>query len=396
VVNDVAIVEATALQPAVDVAQASRHLEILHAGAPGFASIVLLGNDRRERHCFFPTADLVDSPSTVDGSREALQDVVDARWNVYTALSTFAVVPEKGRGCRADVLGVPGVWTDLDVKPDVEGYFSNESQLLSYVDKHLPRPTIEVASGSGGRHLYWLTHERLEARDGQELLLAWLDFLRAEAGNHTIENVHDTTRVLRLAGTVRWPKVVDDVQPMPRPVVLVNEGPRYHVEELRLLTSDAHVAATAQRTEARARRTSADELRRRDLTSRGLEEANYERVVRLFNAQQDWAPLLEATGWTLHSDQRDGAARCRYWTRPGKATADGKSASTDFITADGTTSRLMTVYSNDPALHDIRDDAGGLDTVGTCTKWRYALARLFNNDEVTLLRAVVANRGRLA
>jgi hypothetical protein len=387
-------VQASSLQPVVDVAQASRHLELLHGGAPGFASVVLLGNDRHERHCFFATDELRDAPEAAAESREALQDVVDARWNVYTALSTFVAVPDRGRGTRADILSVPGVWADLDVKPDTEGYFPSEYDLMEYVS-YLPRPTLEVASGSGGRHLYWLTHTRLDAREGQELLLWWLDFLRAEAGDRVVENVHDTTRVLRLAGTVRWPKVAD-ATPLPHPVTLVAEGPRYHVEEIRLLARGAHDAAATRRDELRAARRAGDDARRLDLLARGLEERNYERVVRMFNGQQDWEPLLIAAGWTLHGDQRDSSARCRYWTRPGKSAADGKSASTDYTSSDGVTSRLMTIYSNDPSLHDLWDNLGGLDAVGTCSKWRFALTRLFDGDEAALVRHVVANRGRLA
>lgn len=387
-------VPASALQPRVDTEQASRHLELLHSGAPGYAGLILLGHQRFERHSFFPTSDLVDDPSTVDSSSEALQDAVDARWNVYTTCSTLHGVPEKGRGTRADVLSVPGVWADLDVKPDTEGYFRDESELQAFVSR-LPRPTLQVASGSGGSHVYWLTHRRLEADEGQQLLTMWLDYMRRETGGYTIEYVHDTTRVLRLAGTVRWPRDGDDAGGMPRRVELVAEGPRYHDEELRLLARDAFDEARAVREERRALRLDDERRRRADLAARGLAEANYDRIVSTFNLEQDWAVLLECTGWTLHGDQRDGPARCRYWTRPGKAAADGKSASTDYTSLDGVTSRLMTVYSNDPTLTDLvdRTDEG---VVGTCTKWRYALIRLFHGDEITLLRCVVANRGRLA
>lgn len=387
-------VAASSLRPDVDLEMASHHLELLHRGAPGFGSLVLLGNDRHERHAFFETLDLVHRPDRAHDAREALQDVVDARWNVYTALSTFAQAPEKGRGTRADVLSVPGVWADLDVKPDTEGYFGNEIELMSYV-QWLPQPTIEVASGSGGRHLYWLTHERLESDHGQRLLLWWLDFLRQEAGTHIIENVHDTTRILRLAGTVRWPKVADAQEPMPRPVELIAEGPRYHVQELETLARDAHDKAQALRDEARARRQQSERDHQFSLTSRGLQWSTYERTVRLFNASQDWGPLLEAAGWSLHSDQRDTVARCRYWTRPGKKAIDGKSASTDYTSVDGTVSNLMTIYTNDPAVADLRDNGDELDVVGTCSKWRFAVSRVFAGDEITLLRCVAANGGRL-
>lgn len=381
------------LQPDVDIDQASQHLELLHGQAAGFASLVLLGNDRRERHCFFAVGELRDASDVASSSRDALQDVVDARWNVYTACSTFTSVPERGRGTRTDILSVPGVWADLDVKPDTEGYFATEDQVRDYIGR-LPQPSLEIASGSGGRHVYWLTHDRLNAAEGQELLTWWLDFLRSEANGAIIENVHDTTRILRLAGTVRWPKM-NDVMAMPRPVELLRIGPRYHVDELRLLARAAHLEQATCRDELRAHRVLAEQYRMFELQSRGLQPENYERVVRMFNLQQDWAGLLEPTGWTLHSDQRDGAARCRFWTRPGKRLEDGKSASTDFTAEDGTISRLLTLYSNDPALQDLRDDADD-DAVGIVSKWTYALKRLFDGDEVSLLRSVVAHNGSLS
>jgi hypothetical protein len=389
-----ASVPASSLQPRVDVEQASHYLKMLYGDTTGFGSLILLGNGRHERHCFFNIADLHDEPSSMDASLEALQDVVDNRWNVYSSMAAFAHVPDRGRGTRAAVLSIPGVWADVDVKPDVEGYFSTEAQVSSFIAR-LPVPTLEVASGSGGRHLYWLTHERVEAREGQKLLLMWLDFLRDAANGFTIENVHDTTRILRLPGTVRWPKEADSV-PLPHKVETLRGGPRYHADELQVLAQPTYDAAQKVRNELRARRAEAEERRRSELIARGLREESYERITRTFRIQQDWATLLETTGWTLHSDQRDGAARCRYWTRPGKSVADGKSASTDFTDKNGAVSPLMTLYSNDPALADLRDNVDGMDAVGVVSKWTYALKRIFNGDEAALLRVVATHHGRLS
>lgn len=386
-------VPASALQPRVDVHQASHYLNVLCSRGTGFGSLILLGNGRRERHCFFDVGELRDEPSTMDDSLEALQDVVDNRWNVYCSMATFANVPDRGRGTRADVLSIPGVWADVDVKPDVEGYFSTEEDVAAYV-KRLPKPTMEIASGSGGRHLYWLTHDRLNAKDGQKLLLMWLDFLRDAALGSTIEHVHDTTRILRVPGTVRWPKEADSV-PLPHKVEILHEGPHYHADELRVLAQPTHDVAQSIRDKLRAERVEAEDRRRRQLIARGLREESYERITRTFRIQQDWAALLESTGWTLHSDQREGPARCRYWTRPGKSSADGKSASTDFTDNSGVVSQLMTLYSNDPELADLRENADGLEAVGIVTKWAYALKRIYDGDEAALLRAVVANKGRL-
>ena len=370
-------IPASALQPHVDVAQASHHLEILFGGSSGFGSLILLGAGRRERHSFFNAEELHDDPSTVADSCEALQDVVNNRWNVYTSMATFTDTPDKGRGKRTDVSSVPGVWADIDVKPDTEGYFTCEDDVANFLQK-LPRPTLEIASGSGGRHLYWLTHTRVEARAGQELLLAWLDFLRS-VDSYTIENVHDTTRILRLAGTVRWPKLGETIT-MPRKVEILNEGPLYHTDELTILASPAHAQARKKREDARQRRSEERDSDRGRLARRGLSLETFERVVMVFNAAQDWEPLLLAAGWTLHSDEREGSGRCRYWTRPGKSSADGKSASTDFVNGDGATSRLMSVYTKDPSLLPLWENADSHDGVGLVSKWKFATKSLGLTD----------------
>ncbi len=382
------------LLPPVDAAQATRHLEVLHAGASGFLSLVLLGARRRERHCFVPAESLVPAADPAASLAE-LQDVVDARWNVYTACSAFRAVPERGRGTRQDLGSVPGVWADLDVKPGTEGYFQDEAGLAAFAAR-LPPPTLSVASGSGGRHLYWLAKERLEPDEGERLLRAWLDFLRAEAGEYVIEYVHDGPRILRLAGTVRWPKEGDAQADRPMRVALLEDrGPRWDAAELALLASSAHDEACAMRDERRARRDKKDLERRANLDNRGLDLHVYDHAVRRFNVMEDWARLLGPTGWTLFSDQRDGAARCRYWTRPGKPTSMGKSASTDWVNDDGTPSTVMTIYSLDDELAHLRENLDTSDAHGLCTKYHFAKVMLYDDNEEALLRAIAAGNGRL-
>lgn len=387
------------LQPDVDVAQASRHLELLHQGAEGYVSLVLLGDDRRERHCFIPTKDLtnVTDGEVITASVTELQDIVNQRWNLYTACSVFNTPPERGRGTRTDVLSVPGVWADLDVKPGVEGYFQSESELLAFTTRFPLKPTLEVASGSGGRHLYWLLHpdQRLDPNPGQSLLTAWLDYLRVMARGHVIENVHDTTRILRLAGTVRWPKSKGgDSTPMPRRVTLVREGPRYHYGEIHDACWPAFQEANELRKQLRAEREDLERNRRMSLEQRGLALPKYDQIVWLFNAMEDWARILIPLGWQLFSDERDGAARCRYWTRPGKSISDGKSASTDFVNDDGTTTRVMVIYTNDPAVYDLWENQDSTEAHGITTKWHAAL-KLYERDEGRLIRDVVTHNGQL-
>jgi plasmid replication initiation protein len=54
------------------------------------------------------------------------------------------------------------------------------------------------------------------------------------------------------------------------------------------------------------------------------------------------------------------------------------------------------LYSNDPELADLREDLDELGTVGVVSKWTYALKRIFDGDEVALLRAIKQHGGRLS
>lgn len=384
---------ASELQPTVDADQATRHLELLHEGAQGFISLNLLGNNRPEAHSF-TSVDELSYADDVAASVEALQDVVNDRWNVYTACASFTSVPERGRGRRDDVQSIPGVWADLDVKPGADGYFQDQAELDNYV-KLLPKPTLQVNSGSGGRHLYWLVHtnQRPEGRDGEQLLIRWRDFLLAEAGGYAIDHVHDTVRILRLAGTVRWPKG-DERNATPQLVTIHDLGPRYHADELRMLSDAAHEEAVQLRREIAERRRVNDEGRRRDVSSRGLDLEDYDRIVATFNRDQDWEPLLKWDGWKLNDDVRGGISSCRYWTRPGKDVTDGKSAATDWTDAQGYTRRVMTIYSRDPSLEDLFEHVTERGQV-ICSKWVFALKRIYHGDEAALIRCVVQGRGKL-
>jgi hypothetical protein len=386
------------LLPPVDVAQASYHLAELHRGAPGFMSLVLLANGRRERHGFIAVEEAMRPvhATQVADSTAALQEVVDQRWNVYSACSTFRELPEKGRGTRNDVVSVPGVWADLDVKPGTEGYFQDEAECVYYMQRLLP-PTLEIATGSGGRHLYWLVKpdERLDAVNGQTLLTWWLDFMRVEADGSMIENVHDTPRILRLAGTVRWPKENDQQVTMPRRVELLRTGPRYHVGELLDLASAAHEQMQAERDELQRRRNAEDLHRRQLLEDQGLPMTVFDNYVRRFNVIQDWEPLLLKAGWTLFSDQRGGPARCRYWVRPGKTMTDGKSASTDYVMDDGTVSSRMSIFSRDPSVISLWENSGTNDSRGICSKYWFARVNFYDGDDQALLNAIVQGSGVL-
>jgi hypothetical protein len=374
------------LLPSADAEQATRHLEQLHRGCSGFVSFVLLRQPRQEAHSFAHMTKMVKTAdhAHVQDSSDALAEVVRDRWNVYVACSTFAMQPDKGRGKREHIQSVPGVWADLDVKPGVEGYFQTEAEMCEFIARFPHRPTLEIASGSGGRHLYWLLDQPVDRDTGSKLLVGWLDLLREAANGNVIENVMDTTRILRLAGTVRWPKVDDFQSAEPRPVQLIKDnGPRFGVEEMYFMVEGATMRAEAERKirAAERRRAMAEQKQRLGALA---PESRIEMMINRFNRVVDWADLLERAGWTLFSDQRDGGARCRYWVRPGKNTGDGKSASTDYVNDDGEPSSTMTIYSLEPSLLPLWENGGTSDAHGICTKWHFAKVALFDGDDEAL------------
>jgi hypothetical protein len=331
------------LQPEVDVVQATRHLRELHAGAEGWLSLLLLDSNksRPPRYGFTEVQELANHGDFTE-SKTALQEACDARWNVYTACSVFGSVPEHGRGRETDVISVPGVWADLDVKVGSPQHFQTESQLLDFAAL-LPKPTLDVSTGSGGHHLYWLFHsdERLNRDDGQRMLHKWRAYLMKQADGLAVDDVHDTTRVLRVAGTTRWPKLEEAVQ-RPAHVILQDVGPRYPVANLELECHEAWQEYV--------------QVRR----ARLAKEAERVALRRDQNAQ--FGSLLVQT-------------------------YEQKIASTDWVDDDGRLRSTMTIYTRDQALTDILE-VETVDGQFVCTKYTYAKIMMFGGDENELLREI--------
>lgn len=399
--------------PEIDLVQFAEHMGALHEGASGAVGVAWC--DVRGgpwRHAWMNvTSEIRESITADTGWRYWLRDG-HAPWQLYTPVGSFRTGDSRTdnsfqrttRRTQASALELPGMWADLDVTHGVEGHFRDEAHLELLVET-LPPPTLRVASGSGGCHLYWLTRRRLPVDDEtRELLDAWHELLVVHAGRvgGHVDNVQEPSRVLRAAGTVRWSKPSELAAGEPtfhRVELITHDGPRYDMEELTELARP-HLLAARER---RQRTTEAYRLARdaeiAALKRRGLTNATRVQLERRFNVHQDWEPLLNACGWTLHSDGRTtghGTGRARYWTRPGKDPRDGASASTDFTRGDGTTSQLMTFFSSEvPQLEELVDHAVPQAHRGCTTKYRLALVLLYDGDEGRLLRDVVRGNGRL-
>jgi hypothetical protein len=149
--------------------------------------------------------------------------------------------------------------------------------------------TVEVATGSGGRHLYLLAPPAVEIRnDAGKRLGVGID-IRGDGGQVLAPpTVHPN-------GTpYRWVegRSPADIQPAPMPKWLVN-----------LITNPQAEPPTTP------------------ISNDG------DGPAARYNARTTWEDLLSRDGWIYSHSDRDGE---QYWTRPGKTTREGTSATVGY------------------------------------------------------------------
>lgn len=387
------------LVPKADPAQALEFLDQIHRDASGRVALTIISRNTRKA-VKTGTSSWTDARAEITRDPEWWRFCEDdyARWDTYTAVCSFAKAPERGsRGLKKDALETPGVFADLDVKPDQPGAFRNHAELETFLGR-LPEPTLRVATGSGGEHVYWLCTTRVPILDvGERLLDGWYDYLCAVAGedDRVVDHVQEASRILRVPGTIRWPKARAADVGVPRAVTLTKvDGPRYDASVLLELTEPYRQAAVAAHEDGRGKWNSG----RGDAVA-GLEKLSLPSVQRAFleetfNKTEDWERLLVGKGWTLVRDRRDGSGTstdCRYWCRPGKDPAEGWSASTDSPRGRPGT---MFVYTTDPEMDRcLIPEPDRFKRI--TTKYFFALWFWFDGNEAALLESIVRGKGRL-
>jgi putative DNA primase/helicase len=230
--------------PSFDLEQAQSFLTALHGPGNGDAQVVLwLHNTKLPRRRGVQQLSAPPTGLTDEGGE--LGRMVANDWNVYVTPCRFRPDRQPPHSRRAEsVVLAPGTWADLDVKPNVP-HLPHDRDELVRVYQALPRPTVLVGSGSGGLHAYWLLPEPTEdvarAETLERLWIRYVSKLAGEALGREIkfDSVKDLARVLRLPGTVRWPKPKEPAGTRPAPVTLHDvDGPRYRFEELETLVPE--------------------------------------------------------------------------------------------------------------------------------------------------------------
>jgi P4 family phage/plasmid primase-like protien len=140
------------------------------------------------------------------------------------------------RGKNEDVLSLPGVWVEIDLKGGVHaaGNLPEEEDVYSFLDTFSLDPSIIVHSG-GGLHCYWLFQEPVLIQTEQNILSAERMLSRfqnvfirlARAKNLHIDNTADLARVLRVPGTYNLKS-----EPKPVKTALFEPERRYSINDL--------------------------------------------------------------------------------------------------------------------------------------------------------------------
>lgn len=162
--------------------------------------------------------------------------------DVYMAagLAAKAATPSKQRATKRTVVGIAGVWADIDVNGGPErktGAARDRSEALSLAESVI-RPTIIVDSGYGIQAWWlfedgaWAFHTEAERDQAALVVTGFHGALKAEAKRrgYTIDSTFDLARLMRIPGSY------NHKGSSPAGVSLLDDGgPRYsraHIEEI--------------------------------------------------------------------------------------------------------------------------------------------------------------------
>ena len=302
------------------------------------------------------------------------------KWNLYLGVCPIKEdVSLKKRGTEANVDHVTGVWADIDVK---EKGFGSQEEIFQFLYSLALRPTIVVGSGSGGVHAYWKLAPG--EKGDKELVERWWSYLDETAGDVSIDKLVDLTRILRIPGTVYFPKEKSGSK-VGVVEILFKVDDMYTIEQIRSVSEEAFKAKHEKRkkliNEDANRRMDMDVFARDMLAGLGGNRWKMWRAISelesYVNERVSWAEILEPDGWTWMRTLRDGS---NEWARPGRSE---RSAVVDFED-----SPVMSLLSSaeETGLSDLKDARIPI------TKYRAMLRLRFGDDEKTMVTHLI---GRL-
>ena len=303
------------------------------------------------------------------------------KWNLYLGVCPIKEdVSLKKRGTEANIDHVTGVWADIDVK---EKGFESQDEIINFLFFELAlRPTIVVASGSGGVHAYWKLSDG--EKGNKELVERWWSYLDETAGEKSIDKLVDLTRILRIPGTVYFPKEKSGSK-VGTVEIMFKVPDTYTIAQITEISEEAFKTKHEKRkkliNEDANRRMDMDTFARDMLAGMGGNKWKMWRAIseleNYVNDNISWAEILEPHGWTWMRTLREGS---NEWARPGRSE---RSAVVDF--EDSPVMSLLS-SSEDTGLADLKDAHIPI------TKYRAMLRLHFGDDEKAMVTNLI---GRL-
>lgn len=157
-------------------------------------------------------------------------ELTDKKQDVYFGVGIAEDPKFNGRASSKDIIGIPGIWIDIDVKGK-DHVQENLPETVQEILNKLPlEPSIIVNSGHG-LHAYWLFKEfwyfenEKEAVEAQKLLQGFQLFIKQRLG-YKLDSTHDLARVLRLPDTFNYKS-----EPIKVEILKTNEI-RYNPDDL--------------------------------------------------------------------------------------------------------------------------------------------------------------------
>jgi len=339
------VVDLGSLLPEVSTDQAHRFLRLWYGERDGYVVLTRISSAGQHivQSFAFEVSTLLDNlPS--DENLAGLTADSGGNWNVYVSCSTHRSDPTGGemkrRGGKQTIDTVHGVWLDLDVKD--EAFSRGAEQIDSFIRALEINPTMVVDSGSGGRHVYWRFEESVPRDEGELLCDAWWSHCSEKAGGIYIDKVTTSDRIMRLPGTIRWPK--RSGEDAGRVALLYDAGLRVPREHLRSVAAAAWQRRQDEIERTRAKVEHDQSLAQAALVAMGEADGGWGDLVTIaglegiFNETVLWDQILRPAGW--HYINKDFEGR-RHWARPGQ---NFKSAHTDYPPSP----HVMNLFSNSP------------------------------------------------
>jgi hypothetical protein len=325
--------------------------------------------------------------------RGAHSSGVRGPFNLYTNVGELKKEPDRtrnpfARGTKRDMGWVPGAWIDLDCGP---GRFADVADCQRGVTAVGLEPTITVETGSGGMHCYWRLGDGLDPVNAEEMSKRLIEQFRAVCGVK-VDSVGNSDRIMRLPGSVRWPKRGEDGAGGTLCRLARIGGPVWSVGDVVAATQDVWAEVEARHAAAviaeRRRMTEAN-ADLRDLARAGgagswMALYSVACAEESFAREVSWESVLEPHGWRLcGGDGEPDREGRRTWTRPGGGGgANPRSLITDWSDSPDVASLLS--EAPETGLLELREAGVAL------TKLRVHVALAWGGDLCGFLRSWVS------